>query len=229
MARDWAGGLRAFGLMLKPAAMGLHPSIRRAVAEEQDRASATDSAIRTLCEQIERADEIGSEDLRRLANLALYICLFWRDQGVLKMDWLVHTDPFRRGFIARQWVTLLWDVADKIRNQAFGKDMRETFGAIAPSFVPSMNAANSKAAQFWKKYGGQLKVWRNVAAAHRDFDAYAQLEAMGQIDLTSILPIAADFSEVTRPTVTLLTEVLENMTVWEHVRVLSRARNSGSD
>lgn len=197
------------------------------IADKLLEAQAIEATIQTYRRESERAAEIGSDDLVRVYNLAIYVCLSEQDKNVLCVDALRtdESDHVRLSFIARQLATLLYEVAGDIRRKALTKPMRDTILAIDPSAEGDLNCVNSLAQGFWNRRGQELKRWRNVACAHRDFDAFLQLQAIQEIELAAVMEIAVEFTDIPRRLVSLLTNVLSKTIGLEGaLKVLARSK-----
>ncbi|PRP98545.1 hypothetical protein [Enhygromyxa salina] len=208
----------------------LSPEREALIANELRVGKVIDATIETCRMESARAARLGSDDIVRIHNLAIYVCLSERDQGLLKIEALRadESDHARLSLVARQWATLLYEVAGDIRQKAFTMPIRETILAIDPGAQFELNEINSLAQQFWHRRGQELKRWRNAACAHRDFDALLQLHVVQEIDLLAVMDIAGEFADVPRRVVPFLTNVLAKTVGLDGaLRVLGRASRLG--
>jgi hypothetical protein len=202
--------------------------IESIIADKLRERGAIDAAVERCREEYNRAVEnFGSKDLERIYNLFVYICLSERDQNVFWVNTLRtdESDHAQLSLIARQWATLLYEVAGTLRQKALTQPMRDTILALNPAAKDELDQVNSLAQQFWNQHSQELKGWRNTASAHRDFDAFLQLQAVQEVDIVAITGVAVELGIVTKRMFSLLMDVLTTTTgLHGALKIIARAK-----
>ena len=131
----------------------------------------------------DKAGNLGLENYRRIYNVSLYVLLLNYDLFSLSSDMVNAKDLRGRKFVARQMAVLLYEAVDDLP-VLLGGDFRDALNAIGvePRVFSELNAITKQLAQFRRDHASDLNEIRNLAGAHRDHNAGAQLVLLDTID-----------------------------------------------
>ena len=143
----------------------------------------------------DKAGNLGLENYRRIYNVSLYVLLLNYDLFSLSSDMVNAKDLRRRKFVARQMAVLLYEAVDDLP-VLLGGDFRDALIAIGvePRVFSELNAITKQLAQFRRDHASALNEIRNLAGAHRDHNAGAQLVLLDTIDPLHVYKLWFDLS-----------------------------------
>ena len=169
-----------------------------------------EDAVASTRKIYDRAGNLGLEKHRRIYNVSLYVLLLDFDLFCLSSDMINAKNHWRRKFVARQMAVLLYEAVEDLP-ALLGGDYRNALTAIGveSSVISELNAITKQLAQFRQEHASDLQEIRNLAGAHRDHNAGAQLVLLDTLEPLHVYKLGANLSGSIR----LLADWLVNLTL----------------
>mgnify|MGYP001557504471 CR=1 FL=1 len=156
-----------------------------------------ESAIDTLQQERARALKHGAAAFAGVLDASLFVTLLSFDLTVLTLDHAQELRESRQNFYSRQLCMLLFEALEDLPS-VFGKEFREALRAITdhPRVRDQLNGHMKSIDVLRRSYSAELKEIRLFAAAHREQDAFRQLEVIRKVDDRRVGRIARELDAI---------------------------------
>ena len=169
-------------------------------------------ALENISATRQKAEKNQFEHVVRLYNASQFCLICELDLSILVFDLSMADTQWRKKLYARLLAMTLVECVEDI-TQLLGKEFRKSLDkAIAKNdHKQKLNPIVKALTEFKKKHERDLRVIRNIAAAHRDQDAARQLSIINKIDPKTLQNLSLEFVELLLPFTTMMTEVMIGM------------------
>lgn len=180
--------------------------------KNRKRHAASASLKRTLKSNGEKALAIGLPSYAGVYNVALYVAIAEHDLCTYAEELVFARSEWHRKFHARGLAVVMFEVAEDLP-ELLGKQYRAWLRELdAPSTqIERLNAIGKSLSAFRKAHEPFLANVRNYVGAHRDHDAFVQLEVLEKLDVLEVFRLAPELSKPINALVSLHTDLLEFM------------------
>jgi hypothetical protein len=171
--------------------------------------------IDTIKREYKRARDADLEHYTRFYNVSLFILVMDYDMSILSQYYVescIKDKDWEKKYIARQIAVSLYEASEDIP-QLLGKGFRASLRTI-PLWDEAENELNEitkKLDQFKQSHKKILGELRNFVAAHRDHDAFKQMEIIDDLNPDSIYALLGDFYDIVNPLVSFMTHIVSIM------------------
>lgn len=181
--------------------------------EETKRLKALRIALETITEEYEKASINKDEEKMKIFNISLFVFTVELDVSSLIFMIPFHEmDKWNQQLLGRQLAVILYESTDDLL-ELLGKDFRLLINKLTKQDELSKKI---------KKYTKELNIFknqnkdalqeiRNYCGAHRDKNAYKQLEVINNIETNDLLKLTADFMKPVSKLTPLFSEVMNEM------------------
>lgn len=168
--------------------------------------------IGTFKVEIERYQRLQAPGYVSICNAALFCALMNYDLTVLLFSQAQELNLSRRRFYSRHLALALYEATEDLP-AVLGKDFRKSLSSLSDvsTHLTYLAEIRSLLSRFKDDNGQLLKQIRVYCVAHRDHDAYKQLQMIESIDDTAIYQLTVEMDNIFNRLIDFMTKVALDM------------------
>ena len=182
---------------------------------------ALQDTIGTFKAEIERYQRLQVPRYQNICNAALFCALLNYDLTLLLFSQMQELNPSRRRFYSRHLALSLYEASEDLP-AILGKDFRISLSSLseAATHLECLAEIRSLLSRYKADNGQLLKQIRVYCVAHRDHDAYKQLQTIESVDDSAIHHVALEMDSIFNRIIDFMLKVALDMG-----KLLSMLRN----
>lgn len=184
---------------------------REFLRQEPRRCRIREGTIKATIREYERSEKWGRTHFQDFYRVGLFVAMVDFDFATIYYGYIRETQEWRRRFYLRQLVLLLYEVS---------KDMPEVLGQLRRTLkhlptqdgdLDELGAISTEYNRIWREVRPELQDIRSAVAAHRDHNAYLQIQTIRALDPIKITNRASEFVEAGHQLIPFLTRVMNGL------------------
>ncbi len=187
--------------------------LKHYLKREEIRIPLLQEAMEAVKKYYQDSKKSNLEHFEKIDNVILFLLIMERDMSVLILNYLkIFTNNWEQKYIARQIALLVYEMSQDIP-QLLNGNFRISLRTIPlwDGAEEELNKITKSLHKFNEVNRIMLEDIRHFVIAHRDQDAFKQIEIIEKLDPDEIYKIVEKLYEIIRPLVDFLLRVLDIM------------------
>jgi len=172
-----------------------------------------ENSINTIVAVLQEVSPVESnKDKIQILNISLFTLTIEYDISTLSYLMIFQMDKWKQRCVGRQLVVVLYESTNDLL-ELLGKDFRKMLKSSQNTeyLIEELNRITSELSSFKKNNKEILSEIRNYCGAHRDKNAYKQLQVINSIEMNDVLEITRQFMQPVSQLTQYFTKVMASI------------------